>query len=67
MPKRSLVPSDDPYAEESFPLTTYTWDLNKRVYTGLGVSIEANFTDAAFGAPEGTGIHIIGAKAIFLT
>jgi len=35
-------------------------------YTGLG-AIEASFTDAAFGAPEGTGIHIVGAKAIFLT
>lgn len=62
-----LIPSDDEYIEESFPVQTYTCDLNKRVYTGLGVSFEVSFTEAAFGDQEHTQILLVGAKAIFLS
>ena len=57
--------SDDDYVEESLRVGTYTLDLDERIYTALGVSFEASFTDASFGDPEHTQILLIGAKAIF--
>jgi hypothetical protein len=60
-----LVPPDDEYREETFPLTTYTCELSRRVYTALGVTFDLGFTD--FGEPERSQILLIGAKAIFVS
>lgn len=60
-----LIPSDDPYFEESLPLQTFNCDLSQRILTGLGVSFEVGFTDAAFGDPEHSQLLLVGAKAIF--
>jgi hypothetical protein len=59
----TLIPSDDPYFEQS--PGTFICDLNQRVLTGLGVTFELGFTDAAFGDPEHSRVLLVGAKAIF--
>lgn len=58
-----LIPSDDVYIEESFPMNTYTLNLNKRVYTALGVTFELGFTSSF----DPSQLLLIGAKAIFLS
>jgi hypothetical protein len=53
--------TNDEYSEESLTQqNTYFLELNKRVYTALGLSFDVSFTD------DRRDILVIGAKAIFL-
>jgi hypothetical protein len=59
-----LIPTSHEYFEE--PGGRYGCDLNRRVYTGLGVTFEMGFTRSSIGYPEHSEILLVGAKAIFL-
>ncbi|HEV7643738.1 MAG TPA: hypothetical protein VGO50_07290 [Pyrinomonadaceae bacterium] len=61
-----LISNDDLYYEKGLEsVTTYGVDIGKRVKSGLGLSFEMNFTQAAIGDPDRSRILLIGAKAIF--
>jgi hypothetical protein len=60
-----LSAADTHYEEGLKSVTTYGVDIGKRVYSGLGLSFEMNFTQAAIGDADRSRILLIGAKAIF--
>ncbi len=61
-----LISTSDTHYEEGLKsITTYGVDIGKRVFSGLGLSFEMNFTQADIGNADRNKILLIGAKAIF--